>query len=280
MDRLGWMNRGHGFGCWWALGIAALLSCAPRVAAADLILRTRVTSSERAEPSEITHYWTARHLVEDMPKARILADLEARTIAIIDKQAKTYSLWTFDEFQRIGAEAARKLADTRERLAAMPADKRPKVPAMVRGMMGLGDPGPNGFEWAVRSTGAREKLAGYEAEESSISVGLVEGIIWAAPSLHPPFKPGDLAAFRAAAGESPRFGLNPLDPVPGVDGVLLRTRTTLPGRDGISVAMEVTEVLTQAPPAEMIEIPPGYERTTPPATPAATPSAAPPGAPL
>jgi hypothetical protein len=232
-------------------------------AAGDLTLRTRIRVSTQGEPSEITQYWTANRFVEDAKNTRTLVDLEAGTVTLMHKKAKTYSTLTYDEFRRLGAKAADQLAMTRSKLASMSPPLRQRVPAMVRAMTSLGESGPYGPRWSVKPTGKQERIAGYTADEFTVTAGTVEGSAWATRELRPPFSREKILAFRAAAAGPPRFGLNPLDLIDVMDAVLLRTRATLPDPDGITVTMEVVEARQQAPPAEMLSIPSEFRRAVP-----------------
>jgi hypothetical protein len=239
-----------------ALAAAAGGTPAPAGEPAALILRTKVRADGREGASEITHYWTATRLVEDMPKARVIADFPARTITVADKVARTYRTWSFDEFRRVGAESAAKLAAARTRSADP--DARRRMQPMVRAMIALGDVGPDGPQWRAQRTGREERVAGQPADVYDVAAGDVVGSIAVARELRMPFGAAELAALRAATAGTPRFGLNPLDRVAGIDGVLLRSRVTASEADGMTVSMDVVEVGTTPPPPEMLQVPAGF----------------------
>lgn len=240
-------------------GLALLLGALP-VSAADLILRTRVSVSGREAPSEITQYWTAKRLVEDLERTRILVDLEVKTITVIHKAARTYEVHTFDDFHRLGEEAAKQLEQSRKQLAEMTPAARTRMPAMAQAMAAMAEVGPPGPAWTLERTGRSERIAGHEAQEVRLAAGPVRGVAWVADKLKPPFNREDIAALRAATRGMPRFGLNPIDLFELESAVLLRSELTLADASGFTVKMEVLELRTEPPPADVVGVPAGFTR--------------------
>jgi hypothetical protein len=264
LPRPGVLRRGsaHTTRCLCGSLVLILLLGALPVSASDLILRSRVSVSNREAPSQITQYWTAKRLVEDLERMRILVDLEARTVTVIHKSAKTYEVRTFEDFHRLGEEAAKQLEQTRKQLAEMSPEARIRMPAMARAMAAMAEIGPPGPAWTLKRTGRSERIAGHDAQEISISAGPIHGAAWVASKLQPPFNTEDIAALRAATRGMPRFGLNPIDLFELERGVLLRSELTLPEPGGLTVTMDVVEVKKEAPPAEIVGVPAGFTRGT------------------
>lgn len=213
--------------------------------ATDLTIRQRVTTTgPRAETHEATEYVTATRRITDDPTHRTIVDLDAKTLTVLDKARKTYTVTTFDEL-RGQMERARKQLDA--------------MPPEARKMMGAMD-----AEVTLHSTGKTEKIAGYEAKEYALSGGPTTGSVWATEEIVLPSKSEDWEKFRGAIGGANGPGSKLGEAMAKLKGFPLRTNVTyVMGPITAGFATEVLSVTTQPAPPEMLAIPADARKVAP-----------------
>jgi hypothetical protein len=219
--------------------------------AGDLTLRQRTTTTGggRSLAREETQYAHGDLLVIDAPDTRTIVDVGANTMTVADKQAKTYFVMTFDDMRR-QADAVQARANE------MP----PDVKKMLDEMLGTG------ATVTVERTGKRDTIAGHVANEYTLSAGPFRGSIWTTDAIT---LPEGVRKWRelSASATAPAGPARPLaQALAQVKGVPLRTgmAATL-GRGGsITTATEVLEVRTTEAPADVLRIPPGFTKASPP----------------
>lgn len=208
-----------------------------------LMVRQRTTTADSQskpnEPREQTLYFTAHQIVTDDPERRSIVDLDARTVTEIDKGAKAYTVTSFD--------AVRSQLDAlRERLGKM----RPEV----RKFMGFDTP------MTVTPTGKSEKILGFDAKEYAATGG---GSSWVTDQIEVPKETSQWSELMAGAPQWPGGQL--MAEIAKLKGLPLRT--TLPGSIGPNrsdTTIEVIEVRETVPPAELLSVPPGFQKVTAP----------------
>src|SRR4029453_10348716 len=165
------------------------------------------------------------------------------------KQKKTYFVMTFDDMRR-QAEAVRARAEK------MP----PDVKKMLDEMLGAG------AKITLKPSGKRDTIAGYAANEYTLSGGPFRGSIWTTDAIAMPDgvrKWRELSASATAQAGPAR----PLaEALSQVKGMPLRTgMAATTGQGSFSTASEVLEVSTKPPPPDVLALPPGFTKTaTPP----------------
>jgi hypothetical protein len=234
--------------------VPVLLALAAPVLAGDLALRQRVTGAG-ATPREQMHWLTARRAITDDAQNRVVVDLDARTITIVDKRQRTYAVSGLEELRR---EMDRLQRQMEEQLARLPPEARKMM--AERGLGGGRQPA------TVRATGERERIAGYDCAEHAIEGSGVRGSVWTTEALTPPF---DRAAWKELmTAVAPRGGPGSAfaEAVTSVPGVPLRTVMTVPsGQSPVSVTTETLEVRREAPPPEVLAVPDGFTKAARPA---------------
>ena len=213
--------------------------------AADLTIRQRVTTTgPRAETHEATEYVTATRRITDDPAHRTIVDLDAKTLTLLDKAKKTYTVTTFDELRR-------QMEQARKQLDAMPPE--------ARKMMGAMD-----AEVTLRPTGKTEKIAGYEAKEYALSGGPTTGAVWATEEIELPSKAEDWDKFRGAVGGANGPGSKLGEAMAKLKGFPLRTNVTYTmGPVTAGFATEVLSVAEQTAPPEMLTLPSDARKVAP-----------------
>jgi hypothetical protein len=229
-----------------AFGIVVLLLAARSVAAADLVVRQRVTSdvNGRTSEHESTEYLTPTQSVHDDAGNRVAVDLRARTLTLLDKKEHTYSVTPLDEVERRSAHLA---AEMQKRLANLP----PEARRMIAGAEGAA---------TVKPTGKTARIAGYEAKEYAVEAGGAHGSVWVTDALE---RPGDLGDWqRYAQGTVPGPAGKLVEAMARIKGFPLRTTITqAAGPMRMSTTTEVLEVRKETPPADVLTIPDGYRKT-------------------
>lgn len=213
--------------------------------ASELTVRQRVTATgPRSDTREVTEYITATRRVTDDPKHRTIVDLDAKTITMVDKAKKTYTVTTFDELRQ-------QMERTRKQLDALPPEARKMMGAMA------GDV-------TLEPTGKTERIAGYEAKEYAVKGGPMSGSVWATEAVTLPAKATDWEHFRDAVGGLQGPGGQLGGAMAKLKGFPLRTQVTYaigPTTGGYTT--EVLSVLEQAPPDGVTEIPAGATKVAP-----------------
>jgi hypothetical protein len=230
--------------------VALVLLVAAPALGDDLVLRQRTTTDAAGHPvvREETQYVHGDLLVIDAPDTRTIVDVGAKTMTVADKQRKTYFVMTFDDLRR-QAEAIQ------ERAKHMP----PDVKKMLDEMLGTGAP------ITLEPTGKHDTIAGYPATEYALTGGPFRGSIWTTDALSVPEgvrKWRELSA-DATAKEGPARPL--AQALAQVKGMPLRTgmAATLGKQGRFATSTEVIEVKTDAPPADVLVVPPGFAKTAP-----------------
>jgi len=213
--------------------------------AMDLTIRQRVTTTgPRAETHEATEYVTTTRRITDDPTHRTIVDLDARTLTVLDKTRKTYTVTTFDQL-RAQMEAARKQLDA--------------MPPEARKMMGGMD-----AEVTLHPTGKTEKIAGYEAKEYALSGGPTTGAVWVTEEIELPSKSEDWDKFRGAIGGASGPGSKLGEAMAKLKGFPLRTNVTYSvGPITAGYATEVLSVSAQAAPPDVLTIPADTRKVAP-----------------
>lgn len=230
---------------------------APGLAEAkDLVIHQKVTTTGvRGVSHEATQYWTDKQMVTESPDTRVIVDLAGETTTVIDKHKRTYFTQTFAEMRQQG-----------EALKAAMEKQMANLSPQAREMMEKMGVGPAAVEApvTVKPTGKSEKIAGYEAKEYVIEGGPMIGSVWATNALQPPGGIKAREAISKMVGAMP--GSKWAQAVAGIDGLPLRTviRSAAGSQDFSSTA-EAVDVSTQSPPPEVLKIPDGYKKTSPPA---------------
>lgn len=233
------------------LVVAALVVLGGAARADDLTLRQRTTTTAggKSHVREEMQYAHAGLLVIDAPDSRTIVDVDARTMTVADKAAKTYVVMTFDDLRR-QAEAVQRRADR------MP----PDVQRMLDDMLGAGK------AIALTPTGKQDTIAGYVAHEYALAGGPFRGSIWTTDAIA---VPAGVRRWRelSASATAQAGPARPLaEALAQVKGMPLRTgmAATL-GRDGsFTTAIEVLEVRRAAPPPDVLRVPPGFTKTAAP----------------
>jgi hypothetical protein len=232
----------------------SLLGIAPgRVEAKDLILRQRVTTTGvRSETHEATQYWTANSIVTDSPDNRVIVDLGAETITVADKRQKTYFTQTFTQMRQQA-----------EAMKASIQKQMENMPPQAREMMSKMGMGPEAAV-SVKPTGKSEKIVGYEAKEYAIEGGPMTASVWATDALTSPGGTKAQEALGKMMAGAP--GSKLAQAFGEVKGVPLRTmvRSTAGGPQGFGSTTEVIEVTEKTPPAEVMEVPAGFNKVAAP----------------
>jgi hypothetical protein len=227
--------------------IVFLLLATPAIGG-DLTIRQR-TSPGSSPPREETQYAHDNLLVIDGPDTRTIVDVDARTMRVADKRARTWFEMSFDDLRR-QAEAVQR------RARAMP----PEARKMMDELLGSGD--------AVRlaPTGRRETIAGFPATEQALKGGPFEGSIWTTDAVS---VPEGVRRWRELSADS-TSAAGPARPLTQalarVHGLPLRTSMTAKvGGSTFATATEVLEVRQTPVPRSVLEIPAGFKKTAAPA---------------
>lgn len=235
----------------WAGPVGVSLLLVAGVARADdltLRQRTTTTGGGRSFSHEETQYAHGDLLVIEAPDTRTIVDVGAKTMTIADKQKRTYFVMTFDDMRR-QAEAVQ------ERAGKMP----PDVKKMLDEMLGAG------ATITLKPTGKHDTIAGYAANEYTLSGGPFRGSIWTTDAIA---LPDGVRKWRelSASATAPAGPARPLaQALAEVKGTPLRTgMAATAGQGTFSTASEVLEVSTKAPPADVLAVPPGFTKTPPP----------------
>lgn len=226
-------------------GLLAGLALPQLGGAADLTVRQRVTTTgPRAETHEATEYVTATRRITDDPTHRTIVDLEAKTLTVLDKTKKTYTVTTFDELRQ-------QMDRARKRLDALPPE--------ARKMMGAMD-----AEVTLQPTGKSEKIAGHEAKEYALAGGPTTGTVWATEEIAMPSKAEDWDKFRGALGSANGPGSKLGEAMAKLKGFPLRTNVTyVAGPITAGFATEVLSVVEQSPPPDVVALPADAKKVAP-----------------
>ncbi len=228
-------------------GLSLVLALARPAAGADtLALRQRITAGPTGEAREQMQYFTSGKRITDDARMRSIIDLDAKTVTMVHKDKKSYTVMTFDELRDRGVQL-KKTFDN--------------LPPQARKMLGLD------ASVTLKPTGKSEKIAGYQAKEYTIEGGPAVGSVWAADDLNVGSRAQEWEKIAAAMG-GPGNKLG--DALAQLNGVQLRTAiTTAIGPHGgkASTTTEVIEVSETPPPPEVLAVPPGFTKVAAPPMP-------------
>ena len=241
------------------VGLAVLSICTAGMVAAgakDLTLRAKVTTGgPHAGTHEEMQYWTGNRMITDSPETRIIVDLDAQTLTVIDKRARTYFTQTAAEMRQ---QSDAMQAELQKRMEQLPPQAREMMEKMHGGQAHGGAP------LRVNATGKSEKIAGYQAAEYAIEGGPMNSTVWASEALQPPggAKAGEaLAKMMSASGPGARMG----EALTQIKGIPLRmVMTSGMGPQAFTRTSEVVEVTEKAPPADVLTVPEGFKQAAPP----------------
>jgi hypothetical protein len=213
------------------------------VEAKNLTLRQRTTTSGTlASTQEFTQYWVGSRIVNDGRGSRVLFDLDAGTMTMVDKRGTSYYTQTFAE--------VREQADSMTADAQKALEKSPPEVRATRGKAAV----------SVKRTGKAAKIAGYLAREYAFAGGGVTGSIWVTDALTPPGGSKAHEAFSRMMGLAPP-GAYVAEAIAQIPGVPLRT-TFRSGGDAkpFQTTTEVVEVSEKDPPADVTNVPEGFAK--------------------
>lgn len=230
----------------WALVVSMLLFVPgwARAGVKGLIVRERVISGiGDAAPREETRYFSGSKMVRETPKRRTIVDRDAKTITIVRKDRRTYSIVTFDDLRRQSEELRMRY----DRLA--PGEKPPlTMDAAV----------------SLKPTGKTEKVAGYGAKEYAIEGSGISGSVWATDAFDIGGGAeewqkvgGDMGGPRGGPGDQFAAAMAKLKGFP-----LRMTVTFAMGPRPVTTTNEAVEIQEQAPPAEVLSVPQGFEQVS------------------
>jgi hypothetical protein len=203
-----------------------------------LMVRARTTAAG-GPMIEAELYWSGNKRVTEQKKQRMIFDIDSKTVTVVDKQHKQYSIRSFDEILK-----QREVLN--KRFDAMSQQQRERV--------GLGKP------ITLKPTGKTEKIVGYTAKEYVLDGGPFAGSMWIAEDLQP-------ATWRqwqqvvANAESSGYAGRQLAEAIASQGGFLVRSELTLNlGAKPISLSTEVIEVSAKAAPPDLLVVPEGFHK--------------------
>jgi hypothetical protein len=215
------MRASSGIVC--ALLVAAV--CAPPVAAADLTLRQHTTLGDSTNGFDSTEYWSGTKRATDLADARVVVDLEAQTITVLDKGKKTYTVR-----QPAGAAPGAAAGDSP---SATPPARKP-----VR----------------VTPTGKSDSVAGFKCTEWIFTGDQVRGALWVTEAFDEPLSVRYARLMGHA--ESPESAL--ASAIEQVKGVPLRTILIVDAPSGTRKTTTEVVQLSAGVPGDVFAIPPDY----------------------
>ncbi len=214
--------------------------------AGDLILRQRTTLTggpRPAPPREQTQYFSGRTMVIDDDDARSIVDLSAKTLTVVDKRQRTYTVTSFDDL-RARAEAMRR------RLRTMPPE--------ARQMLGMD------ARVSVEATGKREEIAGHGAREHRVSAGPATGSVWVTDEVAMPAGTQEWEQLSATLGGRDAPGAKLAEALAELKGIPLRSiMTVATGQSRMTSTTEVVEVREAPAPPDVLRVPDGFRKTEP-----------------
>jgi Domain of unknown function (DUF4412) len=225
----------------------SLVVVAAAASAADKGLMVRERTNSNGKVMEVTTYYTADKTVIDAPRQRTIVDLSAKTMTMIDKAARSYTVTTFDAMRRQGDVM-------RQQLAAQPEDQRKKV---------LG-PAVEAAEVKTQATGKSDTILGHPAKEYEVQAGPVSGLVWMAAGVAVPAAKQAWDKQQAAMRPFSRAMDRYTDAVAALGGFPVRTATTMKveGTPDRVSEKEVLEIKEAAPPPDMLAVPEGFNKVT------------------
>lgn len=226
----------------WVCALLACLALPVRVSATDLTLHQRIIGGPDGKSHEMTQYWTDDKTITDDAHTRTIADLNLKTLTIVSKERKTYSVMSFDDMRRQAEELQKRLP--------------PEAQKMMNEQAQI----------TLTPTGKTETIAGYPAKEYAIGGGPFKGSMWITEALDLGTAGQQLEKLSGLMGHGPmRPGGQLAEEVAKLKGVPLRTSITTLGPQRLTMTTEVTSVSKHAPPADVLKVPSGYKQVAPPA---------------
>jgi uncharacterized protein DUF4412 len=227
-----------------ALLVAVSVSAAV-AAPTDLMLRQKTWGPAGPEAAaESVQYASGKTMILDDPSMRWIANLGGRTLTLVDKRERTYTVLSFDDLQRQATRADEALES---------------LPPQAREMLGLDEPA------SVKPTGRQETIAGYRAREYALRGGPATGTIWVTDQLSLPPGAADWEQLASSLGGGFRPGGVLAKELRKLTGVPLRTQVTVRvGQQQTESTSEVVEVRHEPPPRDLLGVPSGYRRVSAP----------------
>jgi hypothetical protein len=214
--------------------------------ATDLILRQRTTLTggpRPAPPREQTQYFSGRTMVIDDAAARSIVDLAAKTLTVVDKRQRTYTVTSFDDLRTRAETMRRQLRN---------------MPPEARLMLGMD------ARASVEATGKREEIAGHLAREYRVSAGPATGSVWMTDEIAMPAGAEEWQQLSATLGGRDAPGAKLAEALAGLKGIPLRSTMTLAmGQSTTTSATEVVEVREAPVPPDVLRVPDGFRKTEP-----------------
>jgi hypothetical protein len=218
--------------------LALLVTAAAAHAANDVVLRQRIIVSSTTEvPREQTQYYSGPLRITDDDRATTIVNLDKRTITLINKQDKTYSVTTFAELEKRGESHD-------QRVKQLPPQIRDTVNADVK--------------VDLKPTGKTETIAGYETQQYSFDAKGIVGSVWVAEKLDLGARTADWAKVSTLFGGRNSPGGHLDEALSRMKGVPMRRIVTMEPLP--LVTSEVVEVRHAPPPAALQHIPQGYKK--------------------
>jgi hypothetical protein len=215
------------------------LLATPSFAADELMLRQRIMSSTtgKAEDRQQTQYYAGSVRITDDDRYRTIADLDKRTLTVINKGKRTYSVSTFAELEKRNESHDKKVQS---------------LPGQVRDMIHAD------VKVELKPTGKTDTIAGYAAKEYSFDAPGVVGSVWIAEGLDFGAKAKEWTKLSPVFGGENSPGGHLEAAISQIKGVPLRRIVTMEPLPLVTI--EAVEVQKQAPPAEMRTIPQGFQK--------------------
>ena len=225
--------------------VLAALACGRSPSDLAIHERTSIEGPD-AKTREVTRYYGTKKVVTEGQRQRTIIDLDARTMTLIDKQAKAYILTGFDDL-------AKQTEALRTAFSRLPEEVQKQQLA-------------SDVQVTTKPTGRTEQILGYTATEYVVDAGSLHGSIWVAERLAVPPGKREWDSVSASLRGVTRLGDRFSDAIAELKGVPLRqTIATQSGKDGEPPTQEVTEVVsvsTEAPAADTLRVPDGFTKWT------------------
>jgi hypothetical protein len=252
-----------------ALCVSAWCVCASSVTAApprvlfpkNLHLTRQVQEPLSGTTTTFEEYCSGNRVVSVSGDKTVIADYDRQEITEIDRHAGTYSVSRFDEVANVGAEGGSKLTAESARGISSEGVKRDRWTATPRGVRGAAGRSVDQFEFAEAGQDGRKVEVGID-RGVVLSEEAVEVLIGAA---YPNPRRDEHEPLLRAAGsrDATRVTTNSAEAAPQDAAYGLPVTQAFTYTDsGSSVTFRttVTRVGAEAPPAEVLMIPPDAKR--------------------
>jgi hypothetical protein len=209
--------------------------------AKELTIRQHISVPNATAGLDQVIYWSDTKRCSDDIHRRSIADFEAQTFTAIDKDRKTYRVYTFDELRT-------RKEQRQKHFKGMP-------PQAKKLMEGLDAP------INLRPTGNTQTIAGYQAKEYLIQGGPYSGSLWMAESIDIGSQLEEWKTLAGAMAGAPGPGAQLAEATSKLKGLPLRVSiSAATGAKTFTLNTDVTEVAEQGPPPEVLKVPEGYTK--------------------